>query len=379
MSDDLLLKFDYQLPNELIAQEPSEVRVKSKLLIVDKRNYINLRKNNLSKTIEDSFSNLPLYLNKGDLLILNDSKVIPARLKCHKLSGGKVEVFIIEEYENKDNSSKYFAKALIRSNRKISKELQIKIENSHLIINVEKINFTSSELYLVSTIKPFYEILKKYGEIPLPPYINRSPTRNDQKRYQTIYAKNNGSIAAPTAGLHFDNNLLTRLKEKGIQIGYITLHIGLGTFKTIREKYISNHVMHEESFQIPEKTVDKILNTIKNKKKIIAVGTTSLRAIESAFIETKNRTNFIENIDIKTGIQSTNLFIKPGFEFKVVNGLITNFHLPKSTLIILVSAFLGREYCMKIYKDAIQRKFRFFSYGDSMLAFRPTRSFRKKI
>ena len=187
-SEDLLSKYGYQLPKELIAQKPPQSRVKSKLLIINNQENIN------SKICEDSFSNLPLYLKKDDLLILNDSKVMPARLNCHKFSGGKIEVFIVEEYKSKMNNSMYFAKALIRSNKKISRGLQFKINNSHLLINVIQINFTSPEIFLISTTKPIYEILNKYGEIPLPPYIKRKPTKNDQLRYQTIYAKNNGKL-----------------------------------------------------------------------------------------------------------------------------------------------------------------------------------------
>ncbi len=364
-SEDLLSKYDYHLPKELIAQKPPQTRVKSKLLVINKQEKIN------SKISEDSFSNLPFYLKKNDLLILNDSKVIPARLNCHKFSGGKIEVFVVEEYEGKANTPMYFAKALIRSSKKIFSGLQFRINNSHLIIHVVEVNFTSPDIFLISTTKPIYEILNKYGEVPLPPYINRKPTKNDRLRYQTIYAKNNGSIAAPTAGLHFDSDLLISLKEKGINVAYITLHVGLGTFKTIREEYISNHEMHYESFQIPQVTINKIINAIKNKNRIITVGTTSLRAVESAFYGTNHKGEFSEEMNIKTGIQKTNLFIKPGFEFKIASGLITNFHLPQSTLIILVSAFLGRKNCMQAYNEAIHRKFKFFSYGDSMLAFRP--------
>ncbi len=364
--------YDYYLPENLIAFYPKRERTDSRLLISN-RDFMEKAGNQDQIFLEDKFINLPAHLKKGDLLIFNDSKVINARLNCFKTTGGKVELlFLREEKQRHYNSSRYLASVLIKSNRKLSKKTHLKIGTTGFSLTVEKESFNQKGKYVVSSEKPILKLFQEFGEIPLPPYIKRRVELSDIKRYQTVYSKALGSVAAPTAGLHFDEKLLQKLKEAGVETAFVTLHVGEGTFKPIKTKLISEHVMHDENYEIPPSAAQKIAEAKRKKNKIIAVGTTSLRAVESAAKRSFNENN---STILQSGSGSTNLFIKPGFAFRVFDGLITNFHLPRSTLLVLVSAFTGEPLCTQIYEEAIKKEFRFFSYGDAMLIFRPPGSY----
>lgn len=338
--------FFYDLPKELIAQTPIEKRDNSKLLILDKNN------GNIRHAI---FKDIINELNEGDCLILNDSKVLPARIfGIRKDTGSKVEFLLLKCVSNNSweclagpgKKAKTGNSFTFYSDNKplITGTITDVLENGNRIIS-----FDYEE-------KNFFEILDKIGEMPLPPYINEK--LENQDRYQTVYAHELGSAAAPTAGLHFTNELLENIKKKGIEIGFVTLHVGLGTFRPVKEDLIEKHKMHEEYYEIPEETANLINKTKENNKRIISVGTTSCRTLESAF---KDYGKIIASHG------TTDIFIYPGYKFNVIDGLITNFHLPESTLIMLVSAFAGYENTMNAYKTAVEEKYRFFSFGDAML------------
>jgi len=328
--------FDFNLPEHLIAQYPSARRTDSRLLVL---------KNSL---IDSAFSQLGDFLYPNDLLVLNDTKVIPARLFGHKDSGGRVEVLVERLLNDRE------ALIMIKSSKPPKIGSYIILENkSHIKIceknnGIYKVDFESY---------PILNVLNEIGHTPLPPYINREDIKEDLNRYQTVYAKKNGAVAAPTAGLHFDELLLSSLKVKGIDHAFITLHVGAGTFQPVKLKNIKDHKMHSEYFEVCQETVDKIVTTKENGGRIIAVGTTTVRTLES--------------IALKGGLCSakgyTDIFIYPGFEFRLIDAIITNFHLPKSSLLMLVSAFIGIEKMLQIYQYAIEEKYRFFSYGDAML------------
>ncbi|HOK57294.1 MAG TPA: tRNA preQ1(34) S-adenosylmethionine ribosyltransferase-isomerase QueA [bacterium] len=324
--------FNFDLPKELIAQYPLKEREKARLMIVHREN---------KEIKEDLFENIGNYLNDRFVIVLNDTRVIPARIICNKETGGKIEVFLLK------NLDKFLWQVLIKGKIKVS--AKFKKEDMEGKIVEKKENGS----YIVEFNKDKEEI-KNYGEIPLPPYIKRKPEKEDKIYYQTVYAKKNGSIAAPTAGLHFTEEIIEKLKNKGIEFISITLHIGWYSIKVLKE---NKNSVGEEYLEINEETAIR-LNELKSKgKKIIAVGTSTTRGLESA----------TENGKIKPYNGYTNLFIKPGFKFKFIDGLITNFHLPKSTHLSLVCAFAGTELIEKCYKIAIEKKYRFYSYGDSML------------
>ena len=345
----LLSDFDYELPAELIAQHPLSKRSASRLLEVIPP----LNKGSYATFKDRIFPEIEELLQTGDLLIMNDTRVIPARLFGHKESGGKVEL-LIERILDENT-----ALAQIRTSKtpKAGTIIFVGTEEDPIRLEVTQ-RQPSAEGEVVS---PFFEVkfpgkcldtLIAYGELPLPPYISHSPDQSDDERYQTVIAKNPGAVAAPTAGLHFDNELLSRLKAKGIKLAFVTLHVGAGTFTPVRTEDLSQHKMHFERFFVPQETQDAIQETKMAGGRVIAVGTTSLRALESSAI---------------MGVSGdTNLFITPGFTFKVVDALITNFHLPKSTLLMLVSAFAGFDTIREAYRYAIQQGYRFFSYGDAM-------------
>ncbi len=328
-----LSHFNYHLPSELVAQKPIHKRSESRLFA-----YIN-------KEFEHKkFKDILDYLEKGDTLVLNNSKVIPAKIYGKKVSGGKVEILLLKKLSSKK------WKALIKA-----KNMQ---QGSKIILNKDLYCTILDKEYeiIVEFNKPITSYIKKHGEMPVPPYIKQK--LKQQHRYQTVYAnsKKQGSAAAPTAGLHFTKQLLDKIKKKGVNVCYITLHVGLGTFLPVKVNDIKEHKMHSEYFEISEKTAETINKT---KGDVYAVGTTTLRTLESASDENGN---------IKAGSRSTDIFIYPGYKFKSkVKFLITNFHLPKSTLLMLVSAFKGRKEMMKAYKEAIKQKYRFFSLGDAML------------
>lgn len=335
--------FDYVLPEELIATNPTDVRDQSRLLIVENTG------DTSPIATQDLFFNQVLdYIQPNDLVVFNNSKVIKARLFGQKSSGGKVELLVERILDNNE------VIAHVRLNKTINIGLNILLPDEQCLIVTEKLD----GLFKLAPTKAinWIDYLDKFGHIPLPPYMRRSSTTSDDTRYQTVYAKDHGSVAAPTAGLHFTAELLEKIQNKGAQIAYVTLHVGSGTFKPVSVEYISEHKMHSEVYAISTHTLELIRNCKKNGGNIIAVGTTSLRTLE-----TIARNNFTQ----LTG--ETDIFITPGFEFKLVDKLITNFHLPKSTLLMLVSAFSGISTIKQVYQYAIANKYRFFSYGDAML------------
>jgi len=330
-----LSDFDFDLPKSLIAQYPSLSRTDSKLLVLK------------DIFVDSTFSQLGDFLKPHDLLVLNDTKVIPARLFGHKDSGGRVEVLVerlINDHE---------ALVMIKSSRSPKIGSYIVLENKSCFKicgkndGIYKVNFESDSIL---------NILNKIGHIPLPPYINRDDSKEDQSRYQTVYAKNDGAVAAPTAGLHFDEMLLSSLENQGINHTFVTLHIGAGTFQPVKVEDIESHKMHSEYYEISTETIDKIEQAKELGGRIIAVGTTAVRTLESATVNGK----------LKSQKGDTDIFIYPGFKFQIVDAMITNFHLPKSSLLMLVSAFIGYKEMFETYRHAIKEQYRFFSYGDAM-------------
>lgn len=336
----LLSDFDYNLPEELIAQTPCQQRDHSRLMVLNRKD----------KSISHKhFYDLKQYLKKGDTLVFNDTKVIPARLIGHRAkTGGKVEVFLLRRTEGNrwETLVKPGKKAQIGNIIEFSDELSCEVVD-HTDFGGRIVEFKFDGI--------FEEILDRLGETPLPPYIHEKLA--DKNRYQTVYARENGSAAAPTAGLHFTKELLEEIKAMGVNLAFVTLHVGLGTFRPVNVDNIEDHVMHKEFYHIEKEAADIINNTKKNGGRVIAVGTTSIRTLESAAKEDGT----IEPIADETGI-----FIYPGYKFKIVDAIVTNFHLPKSTLIMLISAFAGREYVLSAYEEAVLEKYRFFSFGDAM-------------
>ncbi|MBR6072560.1 MAG: tRNA preQ1(34) S-adenosylmethionine ribosyltransferase-isomerase QueA [Acholeplasmatales bacterium] len=333
--------FDYYLPEELIAQTPLKDRSQSRLLVLDKN----------TKTYEDRiFSDILDYLNKDDVLVLNDTKVIPARLYGHKVdTDALIEVLLLKDLgEN-------VWECLAKPQKRVKIGTVISFGDGSLKAECIKLFDMGICHFKLIYDGILVEILDKLGEMPLPPYIHEK--LKDKDRYQTVYAKNPGSAAAPTAGLHFTNELLEKIKNKGIDIIYVTLHVGLGTFRPVNEDNIENHVMHTEYYEISEESCKKLNDAKAKGKRIIAVGTTSTRTLES---------NYKEGVGFTPKCENTSIFIYPGYKFKSIDALITNFHLPKSTLIMLVSALAGREFILDSYKHAVDEKYRFFSFGDAM-------------
>ncbi len=336
-----LSDFDYNLPEHLIAQTPLEHRDSSRLLVMGRH----------SGNIEHRhFYDIADYLRAGDVLILNDSKVIPARIYGKRqCSGGVVETLLLKAVAENE------WEALVKPGRKANVGQVIEYGQS-LVGTVESVTADGNRIIKFNyNGKNIYEILDEIGNMPIPPYIKEK--LSDKNRYQTVYAKHLGSAAAPTAGLHFTKELLNRLKEKGVIIKYVTLHVGLGTFRPVKTEDITKHIMHSEHYFIPEDTEEEIIAAKKQGRRVICVGTTSVRTVESAFDK---------NINLISRSDDTDIFIYPGYEFKVVDALITNFHLPQSTLMMLVSAFSSREMIMKAYREAIASEYRFFSFGDAM-------------
>ena len=332
--------FNYNLPEELIAQVPIKQRDESRLIVLDKKN----------KTIEHKvFRDIIDYLKPGDVLVRNNTKVIPARIYGKKETGANVEFLLLKNIEGD------IWESIVRPGNKLHSGAKVIFGDGLLKAEIldtmpggtRKVKFTYDGI--------FNEILDKIGLMPLPPYIHEELKEKD--RYQTVYAKYNGSAAAPTAGLHFTPELLKKIEEKGINIANVTLHVGIGTFRPVKEETVENHQMHSEHFYIKQEDVDKINNAKKNGNRVIAVGTTSCRVLE---------TIADENGFVKATEGDTQIFIYPGYKFKCLDSLITNFHLPQSTLLMLVSALAGREYILEAYKEAVKQKYRFFSFGDAM-------------
>ena len=334
--------FDYELPKELIAQTPLEKRDSSRLLVLNKNN---------GNIKHEHFNNIKNYLKKGDVLVLNNTKVIPARLIGEKEeTGAVIELLLLKDLGNDT------WECLSKPAKRLKIGTIVSFGDGLLKAKVTE-KFDEG----ITHVKLLYdgilmEILDKLGTMPLPPYIHE--TLQDQGRYQTVYAKLPGSAAAPTAGLHFTKELLKEIEEMGITVCYVTLHVGLGTFRPVEEENVLDHKMHSEYYQMNEETANILNNAKKEGRRIIAVGTTSTRTLET--IATNNNGTF------KASSGDTNIFIYPGYEFKAIDCLITNFHLPKSTLVMLVSALAGRENILNAYKDAVNEKYRFFSFGDAM-------------
>jgi S-adenosylmethionine:tRNA ribosyltransferase-isomerase len=336
----LVSEFDYFLPPELIAQEPAEPRDHSRLLVVD----------HLQNTMLDRrFHQIPEFLDPGDLLIFNDTRVIPARLFAVKEgTEARLEVFLIREMKTNE------WECLIRPGKRGKPGVKL-IFPGQVVGEVTAAVPDGGRIVRFPAELDFKSWLAKAGETPLPPYIHNKQV--DPERYQTIYARYEGSVAAPTAGLHFTGGLLEQLKAKGVNLGFLTLHVGLGTFRPVKTEIVEEHPMHAEYFTLPADLVDLIAATHQAGKRVIAVGTTVVRVLES---------QAQEDGGLKAGTGETAIFIYPGYRFKVIDGLITNFHLPKSTLLMLVSAFAGRAFIAECYKHAVADQYRFFSFGDAM-------------
>ncbi|GAB6072886.1 tRNA preQ1(34) S-adenosylmethionine ribosyltransferase-isomerase QueA [Venenivibrio stagnispumantis] len=331
-----LSEYNFELPQELIAKYPVEPRDHCRLMVLHREN---------QKIEHKIFYQIIDYINEGDLLIFNDTKVIPARLIGTKETGAKIEIFLLRPLKED------VWEALIKNVRRLKIGSKVYISQDFFIELIERKEETAIIKLNTEDIK---KAIKKYGHIPLPPYIDREDEEKDKQMYQTVFASKEGAVAAPTAGLHFTEELISKLKQKGVKIGFITLHVGIGTFKPITTEDITKHKMHEEFYQIPEETIKLIKETKENNKNIFAVGTTVVRTLES-YANTGKTQDY------------TNIFIYPPYKFKLVDKLITNFHLPKSTLLLLVSAFAGKDFILKAYNEAIKEKYRFFSYGDAML------------
>lgn len=333
--------YNYELPEHLIAQTPLKERSASKLLLLNKTT---------GETKDETFKNITKYLKKGDVLVLNDTKVIPARLIGTKESTNAIiEILLLK------NKEKDIWECLAKPAKRLHEGTIITFGNGELKAKInekQKDGIVEIELQYEGIL---HEILEKIGTMPLPPYIHEK--LKDQKRYQTIYAKNLGSAAAPTAGLHFTEEILKEIKQMGITITYVTLHVGLGTFRPVNTDNILEHDMHSEYYMMSKETADILNKAKKEKRRIIAVGTTSTRTLESIMQK---------NGKFKESSEETNIFIYPGYTFKAIDGLITNFHLPKSTLVMLVSALSTRDYILNAYAHAVEKEYRFFSFGDAM-------------
>jgi len=340
-----ITQYDYNLPEGRIAYYPAEPRDSSKLLYLPKTS---------GDTKHLNFTEVHKFFKSGDLLVMNDSRVFPARLFGNKFgTGGKVEIFLLEKLS--DGSWE----ALVRPGRRLQPGTKVTFFGDKLRAELGDRTDSGGRVVLFETESDLMELIWEYGEIPLPPYIDRPAEEEDKQRYQTIYAKNVGAVAAPTAGFHFSDSIFMQLDEIGVETAWLTLHPGLGTFRPITKSDFSLHKMHAEKYSIPEGTVNKINDAKFENRRIIAVGTTTVRALETAV----NHHGKIESCEYAI----SELFVKPPYDFKIINGLITNFHLPKSTLLLLVSALAGKERILAAYQEAIERNYRFYSYGDAML------------
>ena len=360
-----LADFDYYLPPELIAQQPTAERTASRLLHVDGVS---------GELVDRQFRDLPALIRANDILVFNDTKVIKARLTGHKETGGSLEALIERVLETRDHNSPQSAPIANRALAHIRASKSPK-PGSKIIFSAgdQKVMATMVgrvddlfELHFadtndatngVGTSTSVYAVLEQFGAVPLPPYISHAPDKFDEARYQTVYAKYHGSVAAPTAGLHFDEAMLATLESRGVALAYVTLHVGAGTFQPVRDHELGKHSMHSERYTVPQATVDAIARAKAAGGRVIAVGTTSLRTLEAASPS--------GTLQAETG--ETQIFITPGYKFQTVDRLITNFHLPKSTLMMLVSAFAGHDNIVGAYRHAVASRYRFFSYGDAML------------
>jgi len=331
--------FDYQLPEHLIAQKPLKQRQSSRLLVLDP---------NQQDIVDDNFANFESCVEAGDLLVLNDTRVFPARLFGQKETGGKIEVLV----ERLIDDSTLLAH--VRSSKSPKAGTRLILED-----NIECfVTGRQDEFFVLqqNSKSDWLSLLQQFGHMPLPPYIQRADEESDRERYQTVFSLKPGAVAAPTAGLHFDQVMLQKLKDKGITIAFVTLHVGAGTFQPVRVDDVSEHIMHAEVVEVSTQVVEQVAETKANGGRVIAIGTTVVRSLESA----------AQQSSLEPFSGDTRLFITPGFEFKVVDAMLTNFHLPRSTLLMLVSAFAGQEFMLNAYNHAVEQQYRFFSYGDAM-------------
>ena len=334
--------FYYNLPEELIAQTPVTPRDHSRLMVVDRKS---------GAITHRHFYNLCDILQKGDLLVMNDSRVLPARLHGEKVDNGTfIEFLLLEQKGDK------LWEIICRPGKKAKVGTKFSFGGGKLLAEVVEVKPDGNRIVQFSCDGNFYTVLDEIGQMPLPPYITKK--LEDKERYQTVYSREVGSAAAPTAGLHFTKEMLQALREKGVETAFVTLHVGLGTFRPVKEDDVLQHKMHSEHYHLPQETVDKILQTKQNGGRVIAVGTTSCRTLEAVATEHDGKLVAADGY--------TDIFIYPGYQFKVLDGLVTNFHLPESTLIMLVSALLGYEKTMHAYDVAVKERYRFFSFGDAM-------------
>ena len=334
-----LADFDYDLPSELIAQTPAPERDRSRLLVFDRR----------GGSIEHRrFSDLGEHCRSGDVLVLNDTRVFPCRIPVTKSGGGKAEIFLLEE------QGLNIWQALVRG---LDRGKRVTVADG-VQASVLEGDGDGVKLIRFEGAADIRSLLEEIGRTPLPPYIKREPVARDRERYQTVYASREGAVAAPTAGLHFTDGLLRQLRGRGVGTATVTLHVGPGTFQPVRTEVLAEHGMHAERYEVPAETADRVNQARAEGRRVIAVGTTSVRALETA-ARTDGK--------VSEGTGSSKLFITPGYRFQVVSGMITNFHLPKSTLLMLVAAFAGRENVLAAYREAVRQQYRFYSYGDAML------------
>ncbi|MDC0602553.1 tRNA preQ1(34) S-adenosylmethionine ribosyltransferase-isomerase QueA [Aliiglaciecola sp.] len=339
-----LSDFHFDLPDNLIAKYPTKQRTASRLLCLD---------GTTGKVKHSVFKEFEAQLESGDLLIFNNTRVIPARLLGQKSTGGKVEVLVERIIDEKT------LLAHVRSSKSPKPGAELILEDQIRLQMVAR----KEQLFELKVLndEPILSLLDQYGHMPLPPYIDRPDENSDKERYQTVYSEKPGAVAAPTAGLHFDDAMLDRLRAKGVKTEFVTLHVGAGTFQPVRVANIEEHHMHSEFAEVPQSVVDAIAQTKTAGKRVIAVGTTSVRSLESAAAATIKKGN-----PLAPFFDDTDIFIYPGYQFEVVDAMLTNFHLPESTLMMLISAFAGRDNVMSAYQQAIEQEYRFFSYGDAM-------------
>lgn len=327
--------FNYQLPNDLIARYPLDNRVDSRLLVVNEGNIL-----------DQNFTDLPSLLKAGDLLVFNNTRVIPARIFGHKTTGGKLEILLERVVDDKS------ALAHIRCSKSPIAGASIILNEGYQCV----VDGRDGDLFQLTFADPIHTVLDAIGHMPLPPYIDREDESLDVERYQTVFSRELGAVAAPTAGLHFDDKILQRIEAMGVDSAYVTLHVGSGTFQPVRVENLDDHIMHKEWLSVSTATVEKIKETKQKGGRVIAVGTTAMRSLESA----------AKGGILKPFTGDTDLFITPGYQFNVIDAMVTNFHLPESTLLMLVSAFSGYRRIKEAYQHAIKQQYRFFSYGDAM-------------
>lgn len=349
----LISEYDYNLPEELIAQMPADKRDNSRMMVLNRKD----------RTISHKhFYDIVDLIEPNTLLVMNNTKVLPARLIGHKDTGAKIEVFLLKQNSKMQDEHENW-EVLIKPSKRVKPDTIIKISDELSVRAIKRLEENGEWLVeLIFNGNNVLDVLHRNGNIPLPPYIERKIPNEDLKkldfeRYQTVYAKDEGSVAAPTAGLHFTKEILKNLENKGVELAYVTLNVGLGTFRPVQCENVENHKMHSETFEISEKAAEQINRAKAEGKKIVAVGTTTVRTLETAYKKFGC---------IKACHDHSELFIYPPYEFKVIDNLITNFHLPKSTLLMLVSALAGKDFIFEAYKEAIENKYRFFSYGDCM-------------